>query len=96
LGITQRKIRISRSHIPPNRSPRKAFPATLKTLGDRIKAWRFETDALQSEVAEKLGVSTSLIQSWENDEYLPDEPQRQILERLMNLEVGIGMQKPNS
>jgi ribosome-binding protein aMBF1 (putative translation factor) len=61
LGFTQRQIRVSRSHIPTYRNPRKLFPTTLKTPGDHIKAKRFEKGLLQSELAEKLGVSVRLV-----------------------------------
>jgi ribosome-binding protein aMBF1 (putative translation factor) len=85
LGITQRTIRASRSHIPSNRRAWKAFPTTLKTLGDCIKAKRFEKGLLQRELAEKLGVSKLRVKLWEHDQRVPNEAQRQALSDILSL-----------
>ncbi len=82
-GFALRKIQASRSCIPSNRRPRKSMPTTLKTLGDHIQVRRFEEGLLQSELAEKMGVTTSLIQLWENDDCLPDERQFKMLVSLL-------------
>jgi len=96
LGFAQRKIQASRGHIPAYRRPKKAFPATLKTLGDRIYAARFEKGHSQTELAEWMGVTVSMIRLWEKNGSRPDERQYRTLESLLNLRTGIEMRKPNS
>src|ERR1043166_2390071 len=49
LGFAQRKIRASRTHIPPKRRGRKAFPTTLKSFGDRLRLKRLEMSLAQPE-----------------------------------------------
>jgi len=73
LGFAQPKIHTSRAQIQTNRKPRKAFPATLKTLGHRIQAARFEKRLCQREVAEQLGVTTALVNLWQQDEQTPTD-----------------------
>ena len=61
----------------------KAFPTTPKTLGDYIKARRFEKGILQRELAAKLGVRKVYIQLWEQDRKTPTEAERARLVRLL-------------
>src|SRR5712692_10043830 len=75
LAFAQRRIQASRSHTPADRKPRKAFPATLKTLGDRIHAARFEKALKQTELAERMGVTVSMIRLWEHNGSRPEERQ---------------------
>jgi hypothetical protein len=42
LASAQRKIRVSRAHIPPNRQRRKPIPTAIQTPGDYIQAKRYE------------------------------------------------------
>jgi ribosome-binding protein aMBF1 (putative translation factor) len=86
LGITECTIHTSRRHIPAKRCPRKAFPLTVKTLGDQIHIKRLEKGYLAKELAEKLGVVKSMIGLWERDEALPNEQQWQLLESLLGLD----------
>jgi ribosome-binding protein aMBF1 (putative translation factor) len=88
LAFHQRRIQVPRSHISANRKPRKPFPGTLKTLGDRIQAGRFEEGLLQSELAEKLGVTTLLVRRWEENLETPCEAQWPSLSNLLNLTQG--------
>jgi len=48
----------------------------LKTLGDRIKAKRFEKGIMLKELAEKLGVSKFLVWQWELDRKVPTEAEQ--------------------
>jgi ribosome-binding protein aMBF1 (putative translation factor) len=89
LGIAQRQIRLSSSHFEKIRRSRKAFPTTVKTLGDFIQAKRFEKGLCQSELAERLGVPISLVRQWEEDQQTPTETQWQSLTSILNLTIPI-------
>jgi ribosome-binding protein aMBF1 (putative translation factor) len=85
LGIAHRTIRISRGNISTTRRPRKAFPTTLETLGDCIYVARFEKGLLQSELAQKLQIPTTLVKRWEENMETPTETEWAILADLLNL-----------
>jgi ribosome-binding protein aMBF1 (putative translation factor) len=95
LGFYQRRIQVSRSHIPSSRKRRKSLPTTLKTLRDHIKLKRFENGLRLRELTEKLGVMASLVQLRENDNCPPDERQYKTLESLLKLRAGVEVRKPN-
>jgi hypothetical protein len=42
LVCEQRQIRVSRTHIPTNRQHRKPLPSTIQTLGDHVRAKRYD------------------------------------------------------
>lgn len=86
LGITERTIHSSRSHIPVKRSPRKAFPLTLKTLGDHNHFKRLEKGFSAKELAKRIGVAKPTIGLWERDAELPSDSQWQLLERLLGVD----------
>lgn len=44
----------------------------MKTIGNRIAAWRKEKGLTQEELAEALGVSAQAVSKWENDVSCPD------------------------
>lgn len=71
LGFAHRSIRLSRRHIPTNRAPRKRFPASLRTLGDRIRAKRFEKALSTRQLAEMAGVTVAEVNAWESDAAVP-------------------------
>jgi DNA-binding transcriptional regulator YiaG len=85
LGIAQRTIHVSRSHIATRRHARKAFPTTLKTLGDHIHAARFEKGLLLSQMAEKLGVPYEFVTRWEQDLEKPSITEWENISRLLGL-----------
>jgi len=85
LGFCHRQIRASRAHIPVERSPRKAFPTTVKTLGDHIKAKRVEKGLTQRLLAGMLGIGRALLQRWERDRQLPDQEDWQKLVKILEL-----------
>ncbi len=72
LGFCHRQIKASRAYIPVERSPRKAFPTTVKTLGDHIKAKRVEKGLTQRQLAQLIGIGRALLQRWERDRQQPD------------------------
>ena len=82
LGFAQRRIQASCSHIPAHRRPQKSFPSALKTLGDRIHAARFEKGLNQTDLAERVGVTVSMIRLWEKNGSRPGERQYRTLESL--------------
>jgi ribosome-binding protein aMBF1 (putative translation factor) len=96
LGITQRTIRASRSHIPANRRTWKAFPTTVKTLGDHIKAKRFEKGLHQRELAEKLSVSKLRVKLWEHDQRMPSEAQWQVLSNILGFSSELQFVNPTA
>jgi transcriptional regulator with XRE-family HTH domain len=51
-----------------------AYPKELKTFGDHIRKRRLDLRLLQSDVAEKLGVTESCIWNWENNATSPTFP----------------------
>ena len=85
MGFAQLTIHASRSHIPTNRRPRKPFPTTPKTLGDRIQTARLENGLLKTEVAEQLGVAEKLIKLWEQDKQIPSEAQWNQLANILSV-----------
>jgi ribosome-binding protein aMBF1 (putative translation factor) len=85
LGIAHRTIRASRSHISAIRRPRKAFPTTLKTLGDRLQVARFEKGLLQSEIAKQMQIPTTLVKRWEENSEMPTRDQGPKIACLLNL-----------
>jgi ribosome-binding protein aMBF1 (putative translation factor) len=88
LGFCHRQIKASRSHIPVERSPRKAFPTTLNTLGDHIKAKRVEKGLTQRQLAQMLGIGRALLQRWECDCQVPNQKDWHTLVDFLGLDTG--------
>jgi DNA-binding transcriptional regulator YiaG len=86
LGIAQRKITVSRGHIPTNRHPRKALPKAPKTLGDHIQVKRFEKGLTRSKLARMLEVPRELVTNWEHDLGRPTAGEWQALADVLCLE----------
>jgi DNA-binding transcriptional regulator YiaG len=76
-----------RSHISPNRIPKKAIPTTVKTLGDRILVKRFEMGLSQCQLARLLGVTTRLVVQWEQDFQMPNDSEWQELAKFLCFEA---------
>ena len=95
LAFTQRQIRVSRAHIPPNRKRRKQFPTIIRTLGDYIQAKRYEKGLHPYQVAGKMGVETALILAWESGINKPDRKQWRMLSDLLSFDSGIDLPKPD-
>ena len=55
------------------------MPASIKTLGEWIQVRRQEKKLSPYHLAEKMGIATALVKSWERGEAKPDQMQRQIL-----------------
>jgi transcriptional regulator with XRE-family HTH domain len=49
----------------------KAYPQSLKTLGDHLRKRRLELKLLQKEVAQKLGVDEASVHNWERGHTIP-------------------------
>jgi ribosome-binding protein aMBF1 (putative translation factor) len=95
LAFTQRQIRVSRAHIPPNRHRRKQIPTVIKTMGDYIQAKRYENGLHPYQIAGKMGVGTALILAWESGSRTPDEKQWQMLSDLLSFDSGVDFPKPH-
>jgi ribosome-binding protein aMBF1 (putative translation factor) len=95
LGLTQRQIRVSRAHIPPNRQRRKPIPTAIQTPGDYIQAKRYEKGLHPYQVAGKMGIATSLVSAWERGTSTPDEKQWQMLSNLLSFVSGVDLPKPH-
>jgi len=87
LDIAQRKIRIKRGHISKKRQRRKAFPTTVKSLGDCIQIARVEMGISQLDLAKIMGVKKRVLSKWEADMEEPTEVQQRILFEYLNLGV---------
>jgi DNA-binding transcriptional regulator YiaG len=83
LGFAHRTIRASRSHISTNRKPRKAFPTTVKTLGDEIQVKRKESELSARKLAGMLSVPVATVTSWERGQSIPDPSQLALLSKLL-------------
>jgi len=93
LAISERTIRASRRHIPAKRFPRKAFPLSLKTLGDHLHMKRLEKGFSAKELAQKVNVAKSMIGLWERDVELPKEREWQLLENLLDIDAHLKSMK---
>jgi ribosome-binding protein aMBF1 (putative translation factor) len=89
LTITERQVTASRSHIPVNRMPRKSFPTTPKTLGDRIQIRRVEMKLSQAELASKIGITKLILRLWESDSQAPKGQEWQKLEALLGIDANV-------
>ena len=96
LASAQRKIRVSRAHIPPNRQRRKPIPTAIQTPGDYIQAKRYEKGLHPYQVAGKMGIAASLVSAWERGTSTPDEKQWQMLSNLLSFDSGVDLPKPHS
>jgi DNA-binding transcriptional regulator YiaG len=63
------------------------LPASIKTLGDWIRAKRQEKQLSPYHLAAKMGIATALVQSWENGTCQPDDRQRQMLRTVFDCDA---------
>jgi DNA-binding transcriptional regulator YiaG len=96
LGFCHRQIKASRAHIPVERSPRKAFPTTVKTLGDHMKAKRVEKGLTQRQLAQLLDIGRGLLQRWERDRQAPDREEWKKLVDTLELDARLMQTKPTA
>ena len=86
LGIAQRTV-VAVFDYPSQRfSPRKLIPVNVKTLGDQLHLARIKANLSQSEVAQKLGVSTRTVRKWEHGHTCPTEDYSQLLTHILHLD----------
>jgi DNA-binding transcriptional regulator YiaG len=79
LGIAHRSIRIAYVHKLRRRKWFKPLPASIKTLAEWIQVKRREKNLSPYHLATKMGIATTLVQSWETGICQPDGHQRQVL-----------------
>jgi DNA-binding transcriptional regulator YiaG len=86
LGIAQRTV-VAVFDYPSQRfSPRKLIPVNVKTLGDQLHLARIKANLSQSELAQKLRVSTRTVRKWEHGQTCPTENHWQVLAHLLRLD----------
>jgi ribosome-binding protein aMBF1 (putative translation factor) len=88
LGIAQRTIRLSRSHIPTNRRPRKSLPTSIQTLGDLIQVKRYEKKLTLWQLAQKMGITTASARAWNDGTGQPDIEQIALLRKHLGFALG--------
>jgi transcriptional regulator with XRE-family HTH domain len=59
----------------------------MKTAGDWLKVKRLEKNLTRSYVAAKMGVATSLVSSWENNNCQPDCLQLKFLASVLDFDT---------
>jgi ribosome-binding protein aMBF1 (putative translation factor) len=57
----------------------KPLSASIKTLAEWIQVERLEKGLAPYHLAEKMGIASALVKSWESGECEPDQRQRQML-----------------
>ena len=86
LGIAQRSVVVVFDCPSQRFSPRKLIPVNVKNLGDHLHLQRIEANLTQTEVAQKLGVSTRAVRKWEHGNVCPTEDHWQALTHLLCLD----------
>ena len=94
LGIAHRSIRINYVHNLRKRKWFKPLSVSIKTLGDWIQVKRQEKNLSPCHLAEKMGIATTLVQSWENGTYEPDADQIQMLNSILKFDAVIDLPSP--
>ena len=59
----------------------------MKTAGDWLRVKRIEKNLTPSHVAQKMGIATSLISSWESSTRRPDGAQLKILASVLGFDA---------
>jgi DNA-binding transcriptional regulator YiaG len=86
LGFSQRSVTVKYDDSKERYSPRKLIPVNPKTLGDHLLLKRIEADLIQSELAEKMGVSVVTVSKWERGLACPIEEHWQTLKLILKLD----------
>jgi len=85
LVIAQRTVVAVLDYPSQRFSLRKLIPVNVKTLGDQLHLGRIKANLSQSEVAQKLRVSTRTVRKWEHGQSCPAEDHWQVLAHLLCL-----------
>jgi len=64
------------------------YSDNIATLGDRLNAGREDAGLSQKQLAEMIGVKTSVIKGWENDTNEPRANRLQMLAGVLGVSVG--------
>lgn len=88
LGIAQRTIQVSCTHIPSDRKPRKSLPASIKMLGDLIQIKRYEKKLTLWQLAQKMGITTASARAWEDGTGQPNDQQIALLTKHLGFALG--------
>ena len=76
--------------------PRKAFPTSVKTVGDQIQVKRIEARLTQRELARKVGVTPQTVQAWELDAVTPSAEEVRLLCEVLGFPFGVGFPDPTA
>ncbi|MCH5280538.1 MAG: helix-turn-helix transcriptional regulator [Lachnospiraceae bacterium] len=63
------------------------------TLGEQIRQARENKNLSQEELADQLGVSRQAVSKWENDTSIPQGINRELLSKLLELEIGAAVDR---
>jgi ribosome-binding protein aMBF1 (putative translation factor) len=74
---------VSYPRIPARKTPRKPLPTSIQTLGDLIQMKRYEKNLTLWQLAQKMGIATSLVKAWEAGSYKPDVQQIMLLTKYL-------------
>ncbi|MBI3879616.1 MAG: helix-turn-helix transcriptional regulator [Verrucomicrobia bacterium] len=85
MGFEHRSVCVKRDGVSPKRVPKKTFPTTVNTLVDHIHVKRVENGLLARELAERVGIPTSVIRLWERDIQKPSDTEWQSLTAILGL-----------
>ena len=96
MGFAHRIIHASRSHIPVKLRLRLSFPTSPKTLGDHIRAKRFEKHLDQCQAAKLMGVPEDRLIRWQLDRAVPSAEEWAKAVRLLGLDPSLCACRPNS
>ena len=88
MGIAQRSIQVNYPANLGNQKRAKALKVSMKTAGDWLKVKRLEKNLTRSHVAAKMGIATSLVNSWEsNNLQPPDSQQLKVLSAVLDFDT---------
>ena len=79
LGIAQRTIRVKYAANMGNQDRAKVLKLNIKTAGDWLKVKQIGKNLTPGHVAQKMGIATSLVCSWESSIRRPDGRQLKVL-----------------
>jgi DNA-binding transcriptional regulator YiaG len=86
LGIAQRTVMVkyaSKTRKSPHSKP---LPESIKTIGDWILVKRMAKNLTTGHLALKMGITTSLVYSWENGTDQPNSQQLKILSSVLGFD----------
>jgi DNA-binding transcriptional regulator YiaG len=87
LGIAQRTVQVNYQSNSKQLKLSNMLKSNVKTAGDWLKVKRLEKNLTPGHVAEKMGIATSLVCSWESCTREPDIHQIKLLATIMGFDA---------